>query len=155
VSLEALPARPELPTGWPEWLDPADSRIKDGRDPLALETITTDRIVPELVPGILALSTRARYFSFHLFLLDEYARRKLAASQSALGNFIRRREFEFGAAVLLCDRCKTSPVGIDRIRPRLQEAKDALERIGQGRLRRLWGQLPVSANRPPSRRYRG
>ena len=61
------------PPGWPEWVDQDDFEAKDGRDPLGLETITTDRIVPLLVPGVLALSTRARYFSFHLFLflLDE------------------------------------------------------------------------------------
>ena len=31
-------------------------------------TITQDRIMPVLVPGLLALSNRARYFTFHPFL---------------------------------------------------------------------------------------
>jgi hypothetical protein len=117
-----------MAVGWPEWLDPRASRVKDGRDPLALETITTDRIVPILVPGILALSTRARYLSFHLFLLDEYARRKLPPDPVTLGNFIRRREFEFAAAVLLCERCKSRPVGVRETEPKLRAAGSVLGR---------------------------
>lgn len=51
------------PVGRPEWVDRHQFTVKDGRDPLGLETITTDRIVPLLVPGIVALSDQARYVS--------------------------------------------------------------------------------------------
>jgi hypothetical protein len=126
VSTQAIGAR--LEQGWPQWLDPRASRIKDGRDPLALETITTDRINPVLVPGILALSTRARYFSFHVFLVDEYARLRRSPNQAALGEFIRLREFEYAAAVLRCDRCRSSPVGVSAVEPMLEAATSRLDR---------------------------
>jgi hypothetical protein len=50
MSAEILAAPPP---GWPEWVDQDDFAVKDGRDPLGLETITTDRIAPLLVPGVL------------------------------------------------------------------------------------------------------
>jgi hypothetical protein len=140
VWLEARREMPELtvepgwvpPVGWPQWIDRDERAVKDGRDPLALETITTDRIVPRLVPGILALSTRARYLSFHLFLIDEYARRKLPPDPTVQSDFIRRREWEYGAAVLLCSnpRCTLdpAPIGSSTLRPVLRSGDDMLPR---------------------------
>jgi hypothetical protein len=118
------------PPGWPEWVDPDDFEVKDGRDPLGLDTITTDRIVPRLVPGVLALSTRARYFSFHLFLLDEFARRRLTPTRENQDIFFRAREFEYGAAVLLCPRCgpTAAPVGAQSLRGIVRRAKDEIAR---------------------------
>ena len=87
--------------GAPEWLE-STLRITPGRDPIGLTTITTDRIIPRLVPGILALSRRARYFSFFSFLIDDYRRRQLPASNSGLSAFIKRREYELALAVELC-----------------------------------------------------
>jgi hypothetical protein len=123
MSVEVLAASPP---GWPEWVDQDDFEVKDGRDPLGLETITTDRIVPLLVPGVLALSTRARYLSFHLFLLDEFARRGLDPTRENQSIFFRRCEFEYGAAVLLCARCGSSaaPVGAQSLRGIVRRAKD-------------------------------
>ena len=123
MSVEVLAA---LPPGWPEWVDQDDFEVKDGRDPLGLETITTHRIVPRLVPGVLALSTRARYFSFHLFLLDEFARRRLHPTRENQSTFFRRCEFEYGAAVLLCPRCESTaaPVGAQSLRGIVRRAKD-------------------------------
>jgi hypothetical protein len=122
MSLEVLAAPPP---GWPEWVDQDDFEVKDGRDPLGLETITTDRIVPRLVPGVLALSTRARYFSFHLFLLDEFARRRLDPTRENQSIFFRICEFEYGAAVLLCPRCESTaaPVGAQSLRGIVRRAK--------------------------------
>jgi hypothetical protein len=123
MSVEVLAAPP---SGWPEWVDQDDFEVKDGRDPLGLETITTDRIVPRLVPGVLALSTRARYFSFHLFLLDEFARRGLDPTRDNQSIFLRSCEFEYGAAVLLCPRCESTaaPVGAQSLRGIVRRAKD-------------------------------
>ena len=127
MSVEVLAAPPP---GWPEWVDQDDFDVKDGRDPLGLETITTDRIVPRLVPGVLALSTRARYFSFHLFLLDEFARRSLDPTRENQSIFFRTREFEYGAAVLLCPRCGSmaAPVGAQSLRGIVRRAKDEIDR---------------------------
>jgi hypothetical protein len=41
---------------------------KEGRDPLGLQTTTQDRLMPVILPGILELTTRVRYFSFHAAL---------------------------------------------------------------------------------------
>jgi hypothetical protein len=87
--------------GVPEWIEPA-LQIKSGRDPLGLMTITQDRIMPVLVPGLLALSNRARYFTFHPFLIDEFERRELPPDDHALSAFVRLREFELACAVQLC-----------------------------------------------------
>ena len=116
--------------GWPEWVDQTEFRVKDGRDPLGLETVTTDRIIPDLVPGILALSQRARYFSFHLFLLDEYSRRRRDPTWQSQSTFFRLREFEFGAAVLMCERCATTaaPVGAQSLRGIVRRATDHISR---------------------------
>jgi hypothetical protein len=118
------------PVGWPEWVDHHQFTVKDGRDPLGLETITTDRIVPLLVPGILALSDRARYVSVHLFLLDEFARRRLEPTADNQSVYMRRCEYDFGAAVLLCERCGAgaAPVGARTLRPIIRQAKHEVPR---------------------------
>jgi hypothetical protein len=74
--------------GFPEWIKPGLS-VKAGRDPLGLQTITIDRIMPQLLPGLLALSQRARYFSFYPFLLAECQAHKLPPTNNALSS---RRE---------------------------------------------------------------
>ena len=127
MSIEVVP---EVPPGWPDWIDQTEFTVKDGRDPLGLETITTDRIVPQLVPGILALSGRARYFSLHLFLLDEFQRRRLDPTPQNQSTFFRMREFEFGAAVLLCKHCgsEAAPVGAQSLRGIVRRATDSLDR---------------------------
>lgn len=87
--------------GLPEWITPA-LQTKAGRDPLGLMTITQDRIMPILAPGVLAGSDRARYFTFHPFLLDEFERRGLPPSNDVLSEFVKLREFELACAVQLC-----------------------------------------------------
>ena len=92
-----------------EW-STSSFRITPGRDPLGMQTITTDRIMPELTPGILALSQRAGYFGFHLFLLDEYERRRLPASRAQMSEFFRSREYELALATSLCEQgCGSEP----------------------------------------------
>lgn len=87
--------------GQPDWLE-STLKITAGRDPLGFQTITTDRILPRLVPGVLVLSRRARYFSFYSFLLAEYQNRELPASNNGLSDFIKHREYELALAVQLC-----------------------------------------------------
>ena len=92
-----------------EW-STSSFRITPGRDPLGMQTITTDRIMPELTPGILALSQRAGYFSFHLFLLDEYERQRLPTSRSQMSDFFRSREYDLALATSLCRHgCGSEP----------------------------------------------
>lgn len=99
----------------PTWIA-ASLKMNEGRDPLGLQTTTQDRLMPLLLPGILELSRRARYFSFHAFLLAEYQERRLKADSKSLSAFIKRREWEFGLAVQRCPRrCGSSPVGARRL----------------------------------------
>lgn len=99
----------------PAWIK-ASLEVKEGRDPLGLLTTTQDRLMPALLPGILELSRRARYFSFYAFLLAEYQARHLPADSNSLAAFIKRREWEFGLAVLKCPRnCGSSPVGARKL----------------------------------------
>ena len=113
MTLEAVPERVALC----EWLEPS-LRQHPGQDPLALQTITTDRLLPELLPGVLALSQRARYFSIYPFLVRRYTEERGTASNQGLDQFIRRREFELTVAANLCDRCDAdSAIGNLKARP--------------------------------------
>ncbi len=117
--------------GFPEWIKPGLS-VKTGRDPLGLQTITVDRIMPRLLPGILALSQRARYLSFYPFLLAEYQERKLHPTNNALSTFIKAREYEYGLAVQLCPRgCGSrwsAVIGKERVEPAVKSGTDPLPR---------------------------
>src|SRR5436190_7351658 len=99
----------------PQWIAPS-LKVSEGRDPLGLQTTTQDRLMPVLLPGILELSRRARYFSFHAFLLDEYRRRRQPPAGRSLSSFIKKREWELGLAVQRCPNgCGPSPVGKRRL----------------------------------------
>ena len=114
ITAPAAPAQP--PVGPPRWVRPS-LNVKEGRDPLGLQTTTQDRLMPRLLPGILELSRRARYFSFHAFLLDTYRSHQMRPDGNALSTFIKAREWEFGLAVLLCPHsCGSSPVGASSLR---------------------------------------
>lgn len=102
----------KVPT--PAWIV-ASLEVNEGRDPLGLQTTTQDRLMPLLLPGILELSRRARYFSFYAFLLSEYRDRRMPADSKSLWSFIKRREWEFGLATQRCLRCDSSPVGARRL----------------------------------------
>lgn len=111
-----------------EWLEPS---LQDtaGRDPLGLNTITLDRILPTLIPGVLALSQRARYLSIYPWMLWLYAERRRPATSEDLGNFIRRREYEFCLAMKLCSHCDArAAIGGKRAGPRIMAGDDPFER---------------------------
>ena len=88
--------------------------------------------MPRLLPGILVLSQRARYFSLHAFLLKEYERRRLPLNNNDLSSFIKLREFEYAVAVQLCPRgCGESAIGMvgkTRVVPTVEEHADAIPR---------------------------
>lgn len=103
--------------GLPEWVEPT-FRFTPGMDPLGLRALTAARIVAPLVPGILALSERARYLSVFAWLLHRYSEQRRPPTMAALSSYLLRREYEFALAVRLCPRhCGSSPVGTDRARP--------------------------------------
>src|SRR6266852_3737570 len=97
--LEGVESAP-LPAGFPQWTA-STLNVTNGRDPLALETITANQIMPILLPGLVVLSRRARYLSYSLLLIDEFHRRG-GSSQNELGRFVRRGEFDLLLAVRQC-----------------------------------------------------
>ena len=123
-----LSAVEPLPPGTPEWIEPT-FRFTPGLDPIGLRALTAGRIVAPLVPGILALSDRARYLSLFTWLLGRYADQRRPPTTASLSRYLLRREYEFGVAVRLCPRgCGASPVGMDRIGPAVNSRPTADER---------------------------
>lgn len=104
----------------PRWVAPV-WELREGRDPLGMQTTTTDRLLPVLLPGLIELSQQARYLSFYVHLLAEYERRRLGSSRAELDRFVRRAEWDYGLAVLRCERCDSSPQGSQRLRPIIHE----------------------------------
>ena len=128
-----MPATPPAEAAIPAWVE-SDLLIVNGRDPLGLDAIATYRIMPELLPGILQLSRRARYFSFFAYLLSVFRSHVDQPDMRALDLFIRRAEYEYGYAVLTCERCsddaswRTGVLGEVRLRPARRDRPAALRR---------------------------
>lgn len=123
---EAPPPSPQLC----EWIEPGLREIA-GQDPLGLQTITTDRILPALLPGVLALSRRARYLSIYAFLLRKYEESAGQADNAGLDRFVRQREFELSVAANLCtnpDCVASGASGNFVTRPLVASAPEAYER---------------------------
>jgi hypothetical protein len=124
VTTLAVAEEPQRLSGRPFWIE-RSLNVKAGRDPLGLQTITLDRIMPILLPGILVLSRRARYLTFLPFLLKEYERLRLDPTNEGLSEFVKLREFEYAVAVQLCPNgCGGIPagaVGKDRAAPALNQ----------------------------------
>src|SRR5579859_4121469 len=77
---------------------------KPGRDHLGLGSVSSDQILIALSPGIYVLTIHPRYYSFYIFLLDEFWRRDRPRSRKAWIAFYRPREFIFSVGANLCDQ---------------------------------------------------
>jgi hypothetical protein len=73
-------------------------------DHLGLASVSQDRILPMLSPGVNVLTIHPRYWSVYCWLLTEFWERDLPRTQAAWGRFLKPRERVFVAAVLLCPR---------------------------------------------------
>lgn len=89
--------------GKPQWIAKMYPG-KTGRDHLGLGSVSSDKILPVLSPGINVLTVHPRYYSFYTFLLDEYWRRDRPRSEKAWEDFYRPRECIFSIGAYLCDR---------------------------------------------------
>jgi hypothetical protein len=118
----------ESPEPLAEWLEPSLADTA-GRDPLGLNTITLDRVLPDLIPAVLQISERARYFSIYPWMLWQFAERRLTATPAELDRFIRRREFELCLAMKLCPHCEVaSAIGSKGAGPRVTAGDDPFDR---------------------------
>jgi hypothetical protein len=86
----------------PQWLEKMYPG-KTGRDHLGLGSVSSNEILPTLVPSINVLTFHPRYHSFYVFLLDEFWRKDLPRTAKAWRDFFRPRDFIFSVGCHLCD----------------------------------------------------
>ncbi len=73
-----------------------------GQDHLGLGSVSSDRILPTLSPGINVLTIHPRYWSFYAWVLDEYWIHKGPKNAATFIPFYRQREALFAFACQLC-----------------------------------------------------
>lgn len=77
---------------------------KGGQDHLGLGSVSSDRILPALSPGINVLTIHPRYWSFYAWVLSSFwAHEELKRSKVAFQGFYRPREALFSMACQVCD----------------------------------------------------
>jgi hypothetical protein len=76
---------------------------KSGQDHLGLGSVSSDRILPTLSPGINVLTIHPRYWSFYSWILDDFWATDRLRMRSAFQNFYRPREALFAMACHVCD----------------------------------------------------
>lgn len=76
---------------------------KSGQDHLGLGSVSSDRILPSLSPGINVLTIHPRYWSFYSWVLDDFWATKLPRTRQAFRDFYRPREALFAMACHVCD----------------------------------------------------
>ena len=91
-----------------------------GQDHLGLGSVSSDRILPKLSPGIIVQTVHPRYLSFYTFLLDEFWRRDLPRTRAAFSRFLRPREAIFAIGAHLCDRPEHGQGGLPATSPRVR-----------------------------------
>ncbi|GAA4243240.1 hypothetical protein [Dactylosporangium darangshiense] len=74
-----------------------------GQDHLGLGSVSSDRILPRLSPGINVLTIHPRYWSFYAFVLDEFWARESPRTKVAFRDFYRPREALFAFACQVCE----------------------------------------------------
>lgn len=93
----------------PNWIEKI-YKEEDGQDYLGLRLVQ-GHIVDHLLPGIITITPRARYYAFYSWLMVEYANHKHPAGWS-LKKFIRRREQIFGLANVAFDDSVVGLTGV-------------------------------------------
>ena len=74
-----------------------------GQDHLGLGSVSSDRMLPMLSPGINVLTIHPRYWSVYAWILDDFWAHDLPRTRSAFVQFYRPREALFAFACQLCD----------------------------------------------------
>src|SRR3954454_6402915 len=75
---------------------------KGGQDHLGLGSVSSDRILPTLSPGINVLTIHPRYWSVYAWILDEFWLNDLPRTRTAFIEFYRPREALFAFACQVC-----------------------------------------------------
>lgn len=70
---------------------------------MGLGSVSSDRILPLLAPGINVLTIHPRYSPFHSWILDSFWAVEIPRTRSAFRNFYRPREALFAMGCHVCD----------------------------------------------------
>jgi hypothetical protein len=119
-----------------------------GMDHLGLASVSQDRILRALSPGINVLTIHPRYWSVYVWLLTEFWERDLPRTHTAWGRFLKPRERVFVAAVLSCPRHGTDipeVAGKRRVGKELDRGVQAID-PGAGYLKNSRGGYPIYAS---------
>jgi len=84
---------------------------KAGRDHLGLGSVSSTQILQTLSPGIYVLTIHPRYYSFYVFLLDEFLRSDRIHNWKSWVTFFRPRDFTFSVGAHLCDCAEHIDIG--------------------------------------------
>lgn len=125
----ALGAEETVRWGQPAWTA-SMYQPGTGMDHLGLASVSQDRILRALSPGINVLTIHPRYWSVYVWLLTEFWDRDLPRTQAAWGRFLKPRERVFVAAVLSCSRHGIDipeVAGKRRIGKELEEGIEAID----------------------------
>lgn len=95
---------------------------KSGQDHLGLGSVSSDRILPSLSPGINVLTVHPRYWSFYAWVLDDFWAADLPRNRTSFRDFYRPREALFAMACHVCDAPEHATLigninGSRRVRP--------------------------------------
>lgn len=99
---------------------------KSGQDHLGLGSVSSDRILPALSPGINVLTVHPRYWSFYSWVLDDYWAADLPRNRASFVSFYRPREALFSMACHVCDAPEHATIagnvnGSRRISPKVND----------------------------------
>lgn len=85
-----------------DWLS-RDQELVEGLDHLGVQVVSAN-IYAQLVPGISNVTDRARYFSFHPWVLHSFAREAVDRSPDGWRRWIRRHEYTYSVAAAAAER---------------------------------------------------
>lgn len=68
---------------------------KSGQDHLGLGSVSSDRLLPALSPGINVLTIHPRYWSFYSWVLDDFWSAEVPRNRGAFRDFHRPRQALF------------------------------------------------------------
>ncbi len=107
----------------PRWIAPIYQE-ETGQDYLGLRLVQ-EHMVDFLLPGIITITPRARYYAFYAWLLVEYAQEHPA--DWSFNRFIKRREQIFGLAIVGYDSSVVGLSGYQKFATHWQLYQDAPE----------------------------
>ncbi len=100
---------------------------KSGQDHLGLGSVSSDRILPTLSPGLNVLTVHPRYWSFYSWVLDDFWAADLPRNRASFVSFYRPREAVFSMACHVCDAPEHATIagnvnGSRRISPKVSDS---------------------------------